>query len=116
MVTFGEAVLALKEGKRVQRKGWNGSDLFVFRQVPAEISVEEVVPKMQSLPQSVKDEFLRRLERGKFMSAPSKQVMEMYGSIKYDNQLAIVKPNNEINGWAPSITDILAEDWIIHED
>lgn len=111
LVSFGEALVALKQGKRVCRVGWNGQGLFVFMQVPAQISVEEVVPKMQSLPQSVKDEFERRLESansGKNLAA--KRDMPF---ITYSNQLALVKPNNEINGWSPSTADSLATDWII---
>jgi hypothetical protein len=33
--------------------------------------------------------------------------------IRYSNQLAIVKADNEINGWAPSVSDSLADDWTI---
>lgn len=92
---FGSALKALKEGKRVARKGWAAPGLFVFMQVPATIQLE-IIPKMTSLPQSVKDAFDLR-------EAP----------INYCNQLALVKPDNEINGWAPSVSDALAEDWII---
>lgn len=94
-LTFGQAVEALNNGKRVSRSGWNGKGLFVFKQVPSEIS-EEIIPKMQSLPQSVKDEFIRR-----------------GGSIKYSNQLALVNTDNSINGWAPSVSDSLANDWTV---
>ena len=94
-VNFGEAIEALKQGKRVTRSGWNGKGLFIFMQVPSEIS-EDIVPKMQSLPQSVKDEFAKR-----------------GGSIRYSNQMALVNIDNSINGWAPSSSDTLAEDWII---
>lgn len=94
-LNFGQAIEALKQGKRVARQGWNGKGLFVFMQVPAEIS-EEIIPKMQSLPQSVKDEFAKR---GK--------------SISYSNQMALVDTNNQISGWAPSSSDTLAEDWVI---
>ena len=94
-VNFGQAIEALKQGKRVQREGWNGKGLFVFMQVPSEIN-EEIIPKMQSLPQSVKDEFARR-----------------GGSINYSNQMALVNTDNSINGWAPSSSDTLAEDWIV---
>lgn len=99
---IGEAIEALKQGKRVQRSGWNGKGLFVFMQVPSEIS-REIVPKMQSLPQSVKDEFERRF------NDPYEQISSIY----YDNQLAIVNSSNLINGWAPSVSDSLATDWII---
>lgn len=102
--TFGAAVEALKQGKLVARQGWNGKGLFVFMQVPAQIS-KDIVPKMQSLPQAVKDEFQRRFE------SPSEQIDAIY----YDNQLALVNTSNLITGWSPSVSDALAEDWIILE-
>lgn len=101
---FGEALDALKEGKMVYRKGWNGKELFVFRQVPAMID-KTIVPKMQSLPQAVKDEFQKRFDDEK----------QQIDAIYYDNQLALVNQSNLINGWAPSVSDALAEDWIIKE-
>jgi hypothetical protein len=101
-VTFGLAVEALKLGKRVQRSGWNGKGMFVFQQVPAQIG-RDIVPKMQSLPQSVKDEFERRF------NDPDEQIDAIY----YNDQLALVGLSNVISGWAPSTNDSLAEDWII---
>ena len=95
--SFGAAVEALNAGKLVSREGWNGKGLFVFKQVPAEIGVD-IIPKMQSLPDAVKAEFVKRGE-----------------PIRYSNQLALVKPDNSINGWNPSTPDALADDWIIHE-
>ena len=100
MSDFGAAVKALKEGKRVSRKGWNGKGLFVFMQVPSTIS-GDIVPKMTSLPQSVKDEFERR--NGNSDITPL--------SIKYKNQLAMVYPDNTIYGWVASPSDVLGEDW-----
>jgi len=98
--TFGCAIKALKEGKRVQRIGWNGKGLFVFMQVPATIN-KDIVPKMQSLPQYVKNEFERRF------NDPNEQIDSIY----YDNQLALVNTSNLITGWSPSVSDSLAEDW-----
>ena len=102
LVTFGDAMVALKAGKRVQRTGWNGKDLFIFRQVPSEVPAA-IVPKMTSLPQSVKDEFQRRFN-GPAMTD---------GMIKYSNQIAIVYPDNRIFGWSPSAADAVSEDWVI---
>lgn len=93
--SFGGALAALRDGKRVTREGWNGKGLFVFMQVPSTIGID-IIPKMQSLPQSVKDEFILRGQ-----------------PISYSNQLALVKPDNSINGWGPSVSDALADDWII---
>jgi hypothetical protein len=93
---FGQAIEALKQGKRVTRENWNGKGMFIFMQVPSEIS-EEIIPKMQSLQKSVKDEFAKR----------------DIGGIRYKNQLVIVYPDNTIFGWVASPSDVLEEDWII---
>lgn len=103
--SFGSAIKALKQGYKVSRTGWNGKGLFVFMQVPATIN-KEIVPKMQSLPQSVKDTFERRF------SDENQQIDAIY----YDNQLALVNPSNLITGWSPSTSDALAEDWTTVEE
>lgn len=95
-MNFGEAIEALKEGKMITRSGWNGKGMFVFMQIPSTIGLE-IISKMQSLPQSVKNEFIKR---GK--------------EINYSNQMALVNTNNLINGWAPSVSDSLADDWEIY--
>lgn len=95
VVNFGEAIKALKVGEMAQRVGWNGTGMFVFRQVPSRVPAA-IVPKMSSLPQAVKDVLVAR-----------------GGDLQYSNQFALVKPDNTINGWAPSSADTLAEDWII---
>jgi hypothetical protein len=100
--TYGEAIAALEQGKMVQRAGWNGKGMFVFKQVPAVIS-KEIVPKMQSLPQAVKDEFERRF------SNPAAQIDAIY----YNNQMAIVNSSNGIDSWVASSSDTFAKDWII---
>lgn len=98
-MNFGEAIEALNKGAIIARKGWNGKGLFVFKQVPADISVE-IVPKMQSLPDSVKDVFVARQESG---------LTELH----YRNQMAMVYPDNNIYGWLASPSDVFAEDWYI---
>lgn len=99
---FGQAIEALKEGKRVAREGWNGKGMFAFMQVPSIIH-KEIVPKMQSLPQPVKDEFERRF------SDPAAQIDAIY----YQNSFCLVTVSNVITGWAPSVSDTLAEDWVV---
>lgn len=94
-MNFGQAIEALHQGKCVSREGWNGKGLFIFKQVPSEIG-EETIPKMQSLPDSVKAEFAKR-----------------GGSIRYKNQLAMVYPDNTIYGWVASPSDVLEDDWCI---
>lgn len=109
LVSFGEAIKALKLGKRVCRQGWNGKGLFIFMQVPSEVSMD-IVPEMTSLPQSVKDEFERRFKNG---SAQELVDPIELNSIRYQNQIAMVYPNNNIYGWVASPSDVLEEDWII---
>ncbi|MFZ1389449.1 MAG: DUF2829 domain-containing protein [Thiolinea sp.] len=106
---FGQAIEALKAGKRVAREGWNGKNLFIFMQIPSEIGYD-IIPKMQSLPQSVKDEFQRRFEDE---SSLDPNAVAARGGITYQNQMAIVYPNNSIHGWCPSSSDALANDWCI---
>lgn len=94
-LNFCGAIDALKSGKRLTREGWNGKDMFVFKQIPAEIALD-IIPKMQSVPEDVK---LKMLADGT--------------TLKYTNQLAIVNKNGNVNSWLPSVEDIFAEDWII---
>jgi hypothetical protein len=100
-LTLSDAVeFGLKLGKGIQRQTWK-TNKFVFMQVPSDINVENVVPKMQSLPQKVKHIFLERLggNSQKFIS--------------YHNQLALVYPDNRITAWNPSTDDILTNDYQI---
>lgn len=96
---FGVALEHLKEGKCIARMGWNGKGLFVCKQVPSEISAN-IIPKMQSLPQSAKD----ILHEGVDDTRP----------IFYVNQMIIVNTNTRnIDSWVPSSSDLFAEDWYI---
>nr|DAH35755.1 MAG TPA: Protein of unknown function (DUF2829) [Caudoviricetes sp.] len=95
-MSFGIAIEALKFGLSIRRSGWNGKGLMVFKQVPAHIT-EEIIPKMQSLPQSAKDIILK----GK-------------GFIDYTSQCLIYNENTgRADSWVPSISDVFAEDWEI---
>ena len=96
LMTFGDAIEVLKQGVAIRRSGWNGKGLMVFKQVPARIT-EEIIPKMQSLPQSAKDLILK----GK-------------GFIDYTSQCLIYNENTgRADSWVPSISDVFAEDWEI---
>jgi len=94
-LNFGKAIDALKQGKMITRTGWNGSGMFVFKQIPAEIGLE-IIPKMQSVPQSVKDAILKNGT-----------------TLKYTNQMAIVNSDGRVDSWVASSSDIFAEDWVI---
>lgn len=92
--TFGTAVLFLKAGMAVRRAGWNGKGLFVVKQVPAHIAAD-IIPNMQSLPQSAKDIIMARKEP----------------HIDYTNQMLIINPDGRADSWVPSSSDVFAEDW-----
>lgn len=95
---FGDAIEVLQQGGAVRRSGWNGKGLMVFKQVPAHIE-SDIIPKMQSLPQSAKDLILK----GK-------------GFIDYTSQCLIYNENTgRADSWVPSISDVFAEDWEIVE-
>ena len=95
-MSFGIAIEALKFGLAIRRKGWNGKGLFVVKQVPAHIE-RDVIPKMQSLPQSAKDLILK----GK-------------GFVDYTSQCLIYNENTgRADSWVPSVSDMFAEDWEI---
>lgn len=95
-VNYGQAIEALKIGKKVSRKGWNGKGMFVFKQIPAEIGLD-IIPKMQSVPQDVKDSMIQNNQ-----------------TLKYTNQMAIVNDEGRVDSWVASSSDTFAEDWIIH--
>lgn len=93
-MSFGMAIEALKFGLAVRRKGWNGKGLFVVKQIPAHIT-EEIIPKMQSLPQSAKDIIMSRENK----------------VIDYTSQMLIINPDGRADSWVPSVSDVFAEDW-----
>ena len=101
---FPEIIEALNQGEMCYRGGWNGMNMFVFRQVPSIIPAS-VVPNMTSLPQKVKDEFIRRF------NSVAYQVNELH----YTNQYCIVNSSNLINSWVPSVSDINSDDWQIYK-
>lgn len=95
-MSFGDAIEILKQGGAIRRSGWNGKGLMVFKQIPAHIE-SDIIPKMQSLPQSAKDLILK----GK-------------GFIDYTSQCLIYNENTgRADSWVSSISDIFADDWEI---
>jgi len=70
------------------------------------------VPKMQSLPGNVKKVLLDRHNDLEGARKPSVDPI-FFNHITYENQLALVYPNNTIYGYSPSGSDALADDWVI---
>ena len=91
---FGAAIELLKAGLCVRRWNWGQHGPFIIKQVPAHIG-SDVVPKMQSLPQSAKD-----------------LIMANTGFIDYTSQCLIYDPNTgKADSWMPSIDDVFTDDW-----
>lgn len=59
----------------------------------------EIIPNMQSLPQSAKDILMSRENP----------------HIDYTNQMLIINPDGRADSWVPSSSDIFAEDWEVIE-
>lgn len=87
---FGTALQLLQSGYRVARKGWNGADQFVYY-VP-----ENKYPASQNENSPVKGMFEGDL-------------------VPYRAYLALKTAQGDVAMWVPSISDLLAEDWVIVE-
>ena len=87
-MNFSKALEALKEGKKVARKGWNGKGQFVYY-VPA-------------------DRYVAKTEA-------AKKIADLDGKVNYRAYLALRTAQGDIATWVPSISDCLAEDWEIVE-
>ncbi len=88
---FGGAIVALKSGKRVARKGWNGKGMYLWL-LPAAI---------------VKAEWCREPHL-KAMAEANGGEIEALGSIRM-----MTADRKVLTGWLASQTDVLAEDWIL---
>jgi hypothetical protein len=82
---FGEALEALKAGKKVARIGWNGAGMFAYY-VPG--------ASYPALTEVAKEAF------------PD-------GLVPYSPYLALKTAQNDVSTWSPSTLDCLAEDWIV---
>lgn len=103
---FGQAIEALKQGKRVARQGWNGKGMFIFER-PADELEYSFIEKVKSLPQSVKD-FLRN----KALSTEGS--LSDLPKVTFGAYLCMYAADGSIvNGWLASQTDMLSNDWCI---
>jgi len=88
-IDFGTALKLLKEGKKLQRKGWNGKGMFVVYQkgYPEGIPCNKNTAEAWGLN-----------EGDLFKCNPYLQIKNVDGSHSM---------------WVPSINDILSEDWTV---
>ena len=107
---FGQAIEALKKGKRVARQGWNGKGMFIFMRPADKLPIEFVAKDIKSLPQSVKDYYHQDL----FDENENSVVIEENDVVEFTSYLCLKDANGRIvNGWLATQTDILSEDWTI---
>jgi len=92
-MNFGNAIEALKEGKKVTRAGWNGKGMYLFLLPAATVPIE-----------NIHTEPLRTIaeENGGFA--------ECLPTIRM-----VTADKKVLTGWLASQTDMLAEDWAIVE-
>lgn len=92
---FGQAIEALKAGKRVSRKGWNGKGMFLFLLPAGTVPVK-----------AIHDPALREV----IEKEVGCETFEALGSIRM-----FTADKKILTGWLASQTDMLAEDWEIFE-
>jgi hypothetical protein len=95
---FGDAIRALKDGKRVSRSGWNGKGMYLFwaRAVA-----------LEHPPHGVN-------QHGPYgHSAPEEVVKIMDNEGPTPSICMKTAQNTIVVGWLASQTDMLAEDWEI---
>ena len=96
MNKFGEAIEALKEGKRVTRCGWNGKGMFLFMIVGNTVD-KEYVQNFKSWTPDIKDYF---------------QGLDI--DIEFNSSIAMFTADKKVQGgWLASQSDMLSEDWLI---
>lgn len=82
---FEQALTALKRGLIAARAGWNGKGMFVYLVPPASYQAQTGVAKF------------------------------FFGEaalVPYNGYFALKCADNTVNTWVPSVSDLLADDWI----
>lgn len=103
-LTFGQALLEVKEGNLIARAGWNGKNMFVFLRPEQTIDIETLVHIVKTVPQGVRDYYAQLNAKG----------LDSSMEITFTGYLCMKAADNSIvNGWLASQTDMLAEDWCI---
>lgn len=89
--TFGEALEALKQGKKVTRLGWNGKSMYLW-----------LKPAITIKSEWCKDPMLKEIVEANGGEA------EALGTICMKTA-----DNKILTGWLASQTDMLSDDWVI---
>lgn len=89
MLSFSEALVAAKQGKKISRKGWNGKGMYLYL-------VETELPVW-------------------FGTEPGKTDEDWKHPYGESNFIVMKTADNRLIPWLASQTDILTEDWGIVE-
>lgn len=92
-VKFGDALEALKQGKKIARTGWNGKKMFLF-----------LLPAGTVPTKAIHDPALREV----IEQEVGGETFEALGSIRM-----FTADKKILTGWLASQTDMLSEDWVI---
>ncbi len=82
-LSFGQAIVAAKQGKKIARKGWNGSGMFAY-----------IVPQEDCEMYDIEKEIFG--DKEEFIVAEHWRLKTVKGYVAT---------------WAPSNSDALADDW-----
>jgi hypothetical protein len=98
--SFGGAITALKAGRKVARKGWNGKGMYLKM-------IESHPVNAHLYPGNVNSEVKGNIQ-GKAGQMLSHIVLKLSGDSSYWGE-----GYSDYVAWTASQTDILAEDWIV---
>jgi hypothetical protein len=85
-LTFGQAIEAAKQGKKVARQGWNGAGMFAY-----------IVPSASYPAQT----------------GVAKEHFGENALVPYRAYWALKTAQEDVATWSPSGSDSLAEDWVV---
>lgn len=85
-LSFSDALVAIKEGKRLAREGWNGKGMFVFLVAGSRFKVNRK-PLLGPFPEG--------------------------RDVVYRGHIDLVAADGSVGPWSASNTDLLADDWVV---
>lgn len=94
-MNFGQAIEALKEGKRVAREGWNDKGMFIY----INYGSKETPMNEGELLDGIRQTLFVQGDKDTATRLPNINMMSVSKSI--------------VTGWLASQTDMLSEDWVV---
>jgi hypothetical protein len=95
-MNFGQALEALKQGKKVARKGWNGKGMYIYLVRGTVLEAHEL--------------------RNEAAEHVGKKCVTPFDNVRINDHIDMKAADDSIVvGWLASQTDMLADDWDIVE-